>query len=371
VLKVSNVGVKDNFFELGGNSLMGVALIGNIEAKFGIRFPFSTIFSAPTIRDLSLYVGAANADLTKSAGQNLFSQKDDPGSLLQQLASNPLLSELNTPVVVLQRVGTKPPIFFIHPAFKTAVCYGALAYLLGPEQPVYGIEPRRNYESIEEMATDYIKSMRTIQPHGPYRIAGWSFGGLIAFEIALQLEAQGERISFFSSIDGRAPIYSKEDLAVDIDALVLCTLCKGAINFLGFSLEVSYSELLPLSADERLLRIIEKAVDNEILDKLEPAVASSFFFRFRKDIKDAEVLARKYNPKNKLNCTIIVLRSTRSAHIEGLADAVLDARTLGWDSFASSVKVVDINDSDHYGVVFQPQVQNCANSLRGVLENVV
>jgi len=71
-----------------------------------------------------------------------------------------------------------------------------------------------------------------------------------------------------------------------------------------------------------------------------------------------------------LHCSITVLRSTRAAHIEGLADPVINERTLGWDRFVSSVKVVDINNSDHYGVVFQPQVQNCAIALRGVLENV-
>ena len=165
------IGVRDNFFELGGHSLLAVRLFVEIEKTIGRRLPLATIFQAPTIEQLA-------------------------GILRQEEWSESQFSLWSTypsSVVPFQPNGSKPPLFW----FNWGPWDFRLPRYLGSDQPVYGLQHqsqdghRALYTSIEEMAAHYIKEMRTVQAKGPYFLGGLCIGGMVAFEMAQQLQKQG------------------------------------------------------------------------------------------------------------------------------------------------------------------------------------
>lgn len=180
LLNLSTVGVRDNFFDLGGNSLLALRLMARIEQQLGIHLDLTTLFSEATIE--------RQANLLGATPNTQFS-----------------------PLVAIQPRGFLPPFFCIHPRAGGVLSYLTLARQLGVEQPVYGLQALGIYgeqeplSSIEEMATTYIKAIQTFQPQRPYQLCGWSFGGMIAFEVARQLRALGHEIALLALIDSLSP----------------------------------------------------------------------------------------------------------------------------------------------------------------------
>ncbi|HEX2524309.1 MAG TPA: amino acid adenylation domain-containing protein, partial [Terriglobia bacterium] len=179
VLGVRPIGVRDNFFELGGHSLLAARLLASIENRLGKKLPLATVFQGATVEHLA--------------------------AILRQDAKPAPRSSL----VAIQPAGSKRPLFLVHPAGGHVFPYVHLARYLGPDQPCYGLQARGLEEGeephtrIEDMAADYIKALRTVQPIGPYLLGGWSMGGLVAFEMAQQLHAQGEGVDLLALLDAR------------------------------------------------------------------------------------------------------------------------------------------------------------------------
>ena len=119
------------------------------------------------------------------------------------VTANPLARD----IVTIRGGGTLTPIFFIHDGLGETLLYRGLALRLDPARPVYGIEPLRTstgsfaHTRIHEMAANYIDRLRKVQPSGPYLLAGLCAGGVIAFEMARQLQNQGDRVAFVGIID--------------------------------------------------------------------------------------------------------------------------------------------------------------------------
>jgi amino acid adenylation domain-containing protein len=183
ILGIHPIGMQDDFFDLGGHSLLAVQLFAKIDQELGIRLPVGTIFQATTIEQL--------------------------GKVIRQQDELPDWSRL-IPI----QVGSpeKPPLFIVHGFGGGVLEYAKLARLLDPEQPVYGLQARgvnnsnAPHSRVEDMAAYYIKAMRSLQPHGPYHVSGYSFGGVIAYEIARQLHEMGEQVGFLANLVGYAPL---------------------------------------------------------------------------------------------------------------------------------------------------------------------
>ena len=192
VLAVDRIGIHDNFFDLGGHSLLAVRLMSLVQEQFGGKLPLSSLFEAPDI--------ARQAALLDRGG------------------------DVWSPLVCLQPKGAKPPLFCVHAVAGDLLAYSALARHLGEARPFYGLQAPgiaggAHPGTIEGLATLYLDAIRRVQPAGPYRLAGWSMGGLIAYEMARQLRQAGERVASLALIDSYTPD-AVRDLVPTGDALL-------------------------------------------------------------------------------------------------------------------------------------------------------
>lgn len=182
VLNIQLIGIKDNFFDLGGNSILAVKLFTQIEKKFGQKLPLATLLQSPTIEQLASILSQPNISASWSSLVTI------------QLGSS-----------------AKRPLFLIHALGGNVIGYQTLVRHLGTEQPVYGLQAQgldgkqAPHTKVEDMASHYIQEIRTVQPHGPYLLGGFSSGGIIAFEMARQLDAQGDRVALLAMFDTYNP----------------------------------------------------------------------------------------------------------------------------------------------------------------------
>ncbi|QWF71690.1 amino acid adenylation domain-containing protein [Methylomonas paludis] len=174
VLGVDKIGIRDNFFDMGGYSLLAVSLLQEIKQDFGLELELGRIYHSPTIAELAV---------------DMFSQPHSPWYSLAPI----------------QTQGKLPPLFSIH-----TISLLDLPQRLGKDQPLYflryGMVANAGTESIylpsvEELAAHYIAEMQQVQPQGPYHLMGFSFGGLIAYEMACQLVANGQQVDFLCLLD--------------------------------------------------------------------------------------------------------------------------------------------------------------------------
>ncbi len=185
LLGVATVGVDDSFFALGGHSLLAMRLIARVRQQIGITLPLRTLFEFAT-----------------------------PAGLALQLADKSI--KTYNPLVALRKTGKYPPIFCLHGGGGIGTVYSNLSNALGEDYPVYGIQAKgledgdELHTSINEMADEYIKAIRTVQASGPYHLLGWSLGGTLAHEMTCKLEAMGEEVSLLALLDTKA-VYVNHD----------------------------------------------------------------------------------------------------------------------------------------------------------------
>lgn len=211
VFELEKIGIHDSFFDLGGDSLTAARMISRLRELMKRDIPLAAVFEASTIAELS-----------------------------EQLQSQKAVDPLGV-MLPLKSAGTVAPLFCIHPVIGLSWAYTGLGRYLNSEQNLYGIQARglttenphstgsRLPQSIAEMAKEYIEHIRRVQPAGPYKLLGWSMGGLLAHEVARRLEADGEQIEYLALLDAY-PYLQGEERATDERLLV-----QSALSFMGLS----------------------------------------------------------------------------------------------------------------------------------------
>ena len=176
ILKIERIDIFSNFFEMGGHSIMAVNVMIKIEKETGIRIPLSALFQHSTVEKFAKLLNIEN--------------------------------EISTDhLVPIKPNGSKTPLFMIHGAGLNILNFANVIHHFDDDQPIYGFQGigpngyENWFESIEAMAACYIDSMLKVNPKGPYAIAGFSFGGVVAFEMARQLKEQGKTVSIIALLD--------------------------------------------------------------------------------------------------------------------------------------------------------------------------
>lgn len=177
ILRIDSISPDQNYFDLGGDSTLAVQMFFQIEQEFKVNLPLSTLFDAPTIRELAQVL-----------------QREVPTSGWSSL-------------VAIQPNGVRPPFFCIHPHGGNVLIYRDLSRYMGSDQPFYGMQCRGldgaepPLTRIEDMAALYVKEIRKVQRHGPYFLGGYCLGGAVAFEMAQQLRSEGEQVALLALFD--------------------------------------------------------------------------------------------------------------------------------------------------------------------------
>lgn len=363
VLDIQPIGIRDNFFcDLGGTSLLAVKLFAEIEKAFNKNLPLSTLLQAPTVEQFA----------------NLISQEGWSGSW--------------SSLVPIQTGGSKPPLFCIHAVGGNVLTYVALARHLGTDQPVYGIQAqgidgKGSFQtSLEEMAANYIKAIRTVQPEGPYYLGGLSGGGIIAFEMSQQLVAQGEKVALLALFDSYNPDYlrarfiaddkyRRENFSITRSILERMDWYWHLQNQLKRGLRV-LGHFSQLETQEKLSYLLEKAnkFQDKTLQKLElivykldprPGRPLPYLMREAAITNTYMKVLLDYRPKVYPG-KVTLFRASQGIFMSSEGG---DNDELGWDKVAAGGLEIHKVPGDHASLVAEPHVRVLASKLRNCMEN--
>lgn len=340
-LGVQPISVKDNYFELGGHSLLAVRLFSQIEETFNKKLPLAVLFQAPTIEQIAQILRQGNSSFSWQT------------------------------LVPIQTKGSKPPLFCVHAIGGNVLSYMGLATYLGPDQPLYGLQARgldgqqTPHTKMEDMAADYIKEMRTIQPEGPYFLAGHSLGGVIAFEIAQQLVAAGETVAFLGMFDSFSPALFKKgtppfSYQMSIHKLNISRL--QGLQKVTYITDRVYWKIKPYI--QKLNNRFNLGLDRFLEDKFGGDIGTTEVTSFQ-HIEDANRQAAiNYLPRiysGKITLFRAIERPTTKYHYP----------LLGWEEFTESgVEVVEV-PGHHKTLILEPYIRSLAEKLKLCLEKTV
>ncbi|HSF38843.1 MAG TPA: condensation domain-containing protein, partial [Thermoanaerobaculia bacterium] len=261
------------------------------------------------------------------------------------------------PLVAIEARGSRPPLFLVHPMGGTVQPYLELSRLLGPDQPVYGLQDPalagggEPFGTLREMASRYLEAVRTVQPRGPYRLGGWCVGGTLAYEMARQLLEQGEAVDRLVLLDSHGPAVEPQDPLEEAE--LLAGLVQDLGGALGKSLHLPVDELRAIAAEERLDWVLKLARRTQVLPETADAGQIHHQWRvYRSNVRNFE----GYVPAAPCPVPALLFRAT-------VQPPEAEGRRLGWDRWiAGPIEVVDV-PGDHWALVRNPAVEELARGL--------
>ncbi|REG96183.1 thioesterase domain-containing protein, partial [Flavobacterium aquicola] len=332
ILGVDKVGIHDDFFELGGHSLLVIKLVSFINEVFSTDISINMVFEYSTISEFV---------------DNMNSVNHFKESLM----------------VPLQEKGTLNAIYLTPPGSGTVNCYIELTKLLGKDQPVYAFQCSGLYgeapilKSIEEMASGFITEMQKKDPHGPYRLGGYSFGATVAYEMAVQLRNGGFHVEELVIFDGRVSF--EDNSKIDEDQLFREFLENQTevfgddFNFSDLALEEKSKEE-QLEAVSKLLRESEfKLREKEVKGRLEV----NFY---------NENCSYLYKVEEKLNTQVILFKTTY-ADLDGkivFNDDDVYGFDYGWNKYTNKEVIVHSISTTHDAILNRENVEQIACILK-------
>lgn len=318
--------VRDNFFELGGHSLLVVQLLERVEQVTGKRLSVASLFNAPTIEALAQLL-RWQTNLTSPS-----------------------------PLVAIQPHGALTPCFFVHPAGGSVLPYIALSRALGSERPFYALEGTLGERKIELMAARYIDAVRAVRPDGPFLLGGWSTGGVVAFEMARQLEASGAQVAVVALLDSIAP---GAGTVVDSSALI-----TGFFLNLGVPVDLldpPSEQILRAGTEEQLDWVLDQARSAQLL----PPDMSIMHLRHLFDLYQSDINAvETYRPAASPVSLLLL-----SAADEG--DCEVENPETGWSRLSTKKFEGYSVPGDHLTMMRPPHVSTLAEKLSVIFAGVV
>ncbi|HEX8424095.1 MAG TPA: non-ribosomal peptide synthetase, partial [Pyrinomonadaceae bacterium] len=358
VLGVETVGVYDNFFDLGGTSIRVVVFVKRLQQRLGVPVSVKDLFGAPNVAALAAHLNDHYGHAISAVGV------DDDGDAPSLLNALQPAAGSWSPLVEFQHGAGKTPLFFVHPVGGNVFCYFNLSRRLGADQPFYALQSRglsdeqHGHTRIEEMASYYIEHLRAVQPAGPYRIGGWSLGGVVAFEMARQLKAGGDEVVMLALIDSLSP----RTLAGMEPDDELSQLANFALD-LGFTMEHlsrSRDVVRQLPLEGQLAYMLELALS----ERLVPAgMELSHLHRLFSVFKTNQEAMRAYVPD---------VYEGQVTYFKAVGDGTNGAGDMsqGWRELALGGVEVHRLPGDHYSILKQPYVDALAERIEQQLQKI-
>ncbi|MFN6470894.1 MAG: amino acid adenylation domain-containing protein [Nostoc sp. SerVER01] len=337
ILQVNPIGVTENFFDLGGHSLLAIRLIATIEQRLGCNLSVITLFREGTIEKMA--------------------------ALLEQERSS---SDLDV-IVPLQTKGYLPPLFLVHQAGGYALSYSILAQALGQERPVYALQAKGlngkqlPLDTIEAMAASYLKAIREILPFGPYLLGGHSLGGLIAFDMASQLEARGEQVEHLLIIDTHPPLPTpKIEASLEDDAAILCFIVEQIGLHFDKNISVHYEEFSPLDKAAQFNYVLQILQHHELI----PADSGRNIIFGLLNVYKANLHASlRYQPQP-IKAAISLFKTA------SLAEQFPDDPTVAWGQLTKDRVRICFVAGEHQTVLKEPHVRKLAAEIAEILSPI-
>jgi thioesterase domain-containing protein/acyl carrier protein len=360
VLGCSQVGVCDSFFDLGGHSLLALDLVARIENQLGVSLPLSVLLDHPTIERIAAAIGSAGA------GNG---ERGERGERVERVERD----SASTPAVFLgsgapPRAPLEAALFCVPGAAMDTISLQPLACALGDELPVWGLQPRgldgrhEPLRTVEDTAALNVRALRAIQPAGPYRIAGHSYGAHVAYEMAQQLRAAGCEVALLAVLDARARSHGAPAPAVRDDEARLRRLLSLVARYLGRDLPVSTDALRALSPDQRIDHIAAALAEAGVLPVELGARRLGHYLR----VGEATAAAfERYIAAGRYPVPTVVIRARTLGDGDdlGAGAAGNSDETLGWRALAGGHATVHWVDGDHVTMIARPHVDHLAEHL--------
>ena len=332
LLRLSKVSIRSNFFELGGYSLIGIRMMAAIERETGTRLPLVSLFENPTIEELSAVITSTRDKIKWDS------------------------------LVPIKSSGNKPPLYIVHGGGLNVSPFYNLLGKLDPEQPIYGIQAKGLNgvddppTSIEQIAAHYVSEILEHNPYGPYAISGYSFGGLIAYEIALQLKGLGKQVNKLILFDTYAD--QKIEYANTWDKITQDIRNEFGKRIIETKLLFEHPRIFKRIKEESLKRKLKRFL---------------IFLGLRKEIKSTGILATQER----------IIRINRNAvkqyKIQPYPDEIHlfrvnirsyyepDLTYMGWVPHVEKVNIIEV-EGEHFSMFDGPKVVDLANKLQQILD---
>jgi amino acid adenylation domain-containing protein len=307
VLDRKPIGIRDNFFELGGHSLLAARLMHRTGQALGKSLPLAMLIQSPTVQQLA-------AALRQNGWAHHWSS-----------------------LVPIQPGGSELPFFCVHGVGGNAIGFHGLGHHMGPDYPFYGLQSKGLdgkhpcHTTIEEMAAHYINEIRSVQPEGPYAMGGFSFGGLVAYEMAQQLGAQGHEVGL----------------------LVLFDTYPGNMKALGTSLIDLVIHPTWRHWVHDLPRVARKRISRSLKNWRVPQML--------KDVRNSNTAAAdRYVLRPYAGKATLIRAGAKSLRSSGDPLAA-------WNGLVANLDVHEI-PGDHYDMLLEPQVERLAECLKSCID---
>jgi phthiocerol/phenolphthiocerol synthesis type-I polyketide synthase D len=324
------VGVTHDFQALGGDDERADRVAALISVRAGREFTARTLFAHPTVELMAGEVRAADQD--------------------------------TQPVRVLREDGSWPPVFYCHPGGGDTAVFRQLVDLIDPAVAAYGFDRIDETMTVEQRVGHYLPELRRIQPTGPYRLAGWSFGGFLAFELAQQLTAAGEQVSPLVMIDPILPLPQRTGLPeVELMKLRFQRFGEFLETSYGRRVDLPYEDLAGLGDEEQADLLVATILAAGVVDQ---RVSEAILTHQRRSFLDARLLER-YQPVEYRGP--VVFYSAALPVPGGLRDPRFDRTdpARGWDAVCPDIEVVNV-PGHHLSLLDPPNVEVIARHLSGV-----
>ncbi|MDX2242773.1 MAG: thioesterase domain-containing protein [Leptolyngbyaceae cyanobacterium bins.302] len=383
LLRLKQVHIHDNFFELGGHSLLATQMTSRVRDTFGLELPLKNVFEAPTIAQLapiletlrdntSTHILPPLIRLDRSAHRRKRSTLPNTQNEIQNPKSpevRPPISQRSrrsgqqvlasrSPLIPLTLGDSKQPFFCVHPMFGVVFPYLELAHCLKTHRSFYGLQPlgldgsSPPLNRIEAIAAYYIQAIQTLQPHGPYFLGGWSFGGLVAFEMAQQLTQAGQQVELLAILDTPAPC-NKPSFYQSLKFLLGTALWSTLPFLLDYGALISHrlesqnswfsrkqwSAIARLIPEESRLQLLDESAIRSLLPIVYANVQATY----------------RYVPQSYPNRLTLFKAAEQP-------DAFKHEPTLGWSALASDIHLHQV-PGNHLSLLKQPHIQTLAQQL--------